>query len=149
MFLKAVKPFLRYGHFWILVIEWGQNWGKWKKSPSFIRILFLYRNFIWHVKITSWLYFGQFQPIIIRRYKANMPWTWLYLKVPAVSKIWPFLDFGHRMGPKLGQSLIIWGKWMIHANFHQGEFTNLAIVALWNCKISRLKWYYEALWTHF
>ena len=58
IFLKSVQSFLRYGHFLILALKWGQIWGNRKKSPFLVRILYLLKMIIWQVKISFAMYFG-------------------------------------------------------------------------------------------
>ena len=60
IFFKSVQPFLRYGYFWFLTLQRGQNWGKRKKSLFLIRISCLLNINIRPVKTTFWMYFGLF-----------------------------------------------------------------------------------------
>ena len=38
VFLKSAQQFLRYGHFKILALKWGQNWGDEKKISILIKM---------------------------------------------------------------------------------------------------------------
>ena len=57
VFLKSAQPFLRYGHFWILALKWGQNWGDEKKSPFWSKC-----HALSYAKIAIWKYFCSFWP---------------------------------------------------------------------------------------